>query len=434
VRDFLRRGAALALLFGTILGGAVSPARAAEVGLSDQQATAWSDTRLRGLGLKYARLIVPWNAATVPSEIARTQAWLDAVAAAGMEPHIAFEHLRTDDCPDGSCTLPTRAQYRSAVAAFIARWPQVRTFTTWNEANHSSQPVADRPEMVAAYWAELSAACPGCTIVAGDVLDSGGYVRWLQRFLAAAAPAVPQLWGLHNYGDVTYGRTTGTDDVLAAVPGQLWVEETGGIVTLRDERGRTTLSSNETRAATAVDRAFAIAAARPRIARMYVYQWRAGASDRFDSGLLRPDGTARPSYTALVADLRTLAGQAAATAGVVAAAAPAVSVKASWSKAKPSQLVLRVTCAAAATRCRGRLVPTIRTRAKAGAKLRTMRLAARTYATTSKKRTVTVRVTVGKKARARVRAAATRQLVVKFTASLPVKGVVVTQTLGLKRR
>jgi hypothetical protein len=34
--------------------------------------------------------------------------------------------------------------------------------------------------------------------------------------------------------------------------------------------------------------------------RMYVYQWRASALDRFDSGLVRPDGSLRPSYTRVV--------------------------------------------------------------------------------------------------------------------------------------
>ena len=51
-------------------------------------------------------------------------------------------------------------------------------------------------------------------------------------------------------------------------------------------------------------RAFAIARTRPRIARMYVYQWHAGATDRFDSGLVRPDGTARPSLAVLANSLR----------------------------------------------------------------------------------------------------------------------------------
>lgn len=50
-------------------------------------------------------------------------------------------------------------------------------------------------------------------------------------------------------------------------------------------------------------RALRIARTRPRIGRVYVYQWRAGATDRFDSGLVRPDGTARASLSVLAAAL-----------------------------------------------------------------------------------------------------------------------------------
>jgi hypothetical protein len=280
--------------------GPVAPARAVVVGLADQTPTAYADARVHALGLRYARLVVPWDAAT--SEPQAAQGWLTAVAAAGMTPHVAFEHLASDRCPSRPCTTPTAAEYGAAVRRFVARFPQVRTYTTWNGANHVSQPVADDPEAVAAYYDELRAACRACTIVAGDVLDSGSYRRWLQRFLRAST-TTPRLWGLHDYGDVTYGRTTGVDAVLATVPGALWIEETGGLVSLRNAAGRQTLAIGEAAAAKAIDRAFAIAAARPRIARMYVYQWQAKATDRFDAGLVRPDGTTRASYTALARDL-----------------------------------------------------------------------------------------------------------------------------------
>ena len=260
------------------------------VGIGDQQPTAFSDQRLLGLGMNQARLIVPWDAAT--SEPATVQAWLDATAAAGMTPHVAFEHLRTDHCPGRPCVLPTRALYGSAVRAFIARWPQVRTYTAWNEANHASQPVAQSPEAAAGFYEELRAACPTCTIVAGDVIDSRSYVHWLQRFQAATSTR-PRLWGLHNYGDVTYGRTSGTDAVLRSVPGQLWIEETNGLVTLRNSAGQVTLPTDEDRARRAIDRAFAIAASRPRITRMYIFHWQAFPTSRFDAGLVRPDGGAR---------------------------------------------------------------------------------------------------------------------------------------------
>ncbi|MEA2226646.1 MAG: hypothetical protein QOF04_276, partial [Solirubrobacteraceae bacterium] len=234
-----------------ILAAAPPCAGAAAIGISDQDPAAWADPRLRALGLGHARHVVPWDAAT--SEPVRVEAWLTALAAAGMRPHVAFEHARGTRCPAAPCAAPSRAAYGQAVRRFIARFPQVRTYTTWNEANHVSQPVALHPEAVAGYYDELRAACPGCTVEAGDVLDAGSYDRWLQRFRAATASA-PRLWGLHNDADVTYGRTSGTDAVLAAVHGQLWIEETGGIVTLRNAAGRATLETDEARAARAVAR------------------------------------------------------------------------------------------------------------------------------------------------------------------------------------
>jgi len=98
------------------------------------------DARLRALHPGSARLVVPYDAAT--SEPARVQAWL---AAAGLRPHVAFQHARGTQCPDLPCSAPSRAAYGAAVRPFVARFPQVRTYTTWNEANHVSQPVACAP-------------------------------------------------------------------------------------------------------------------------------------------------------------------------------------------------------------------------------------------------------------------------------------------------
>jgi hypothetical protein len=264
--------------------------------------------------------------------------------------------------------LPTRAQYGTAVRAFIVRFPQVRTYTAWNEANHASQPVAQHPEAAAGFYEELRAACAGCTIVAGDVLDSGAYVRWLERFQAATSTD-PRLWGLHNYGDVTYGRTSGTDAVLRTVRGTLWIEETGGLVTLRNSAGQITLPTDEQRARASIDRAFAIAATRPRIARMYIFHWRGIALGRFDAGLVRPDGTARPSLAALVSDLAALRHPAAWSAR--------------WSRGR---LLVRVKCAVAT--CRGRVSATARG----------SRLGARAYRTTAARLARTLRFRLRRRA------------------------------------
>ncbi|HEX8122261.1 MAG TPA: hypothetical protein VF549_13450 [Solirubrobacteraceae bacterium] len=350
------RRSLLLLAFALLL--APAPARAVTVGLSDQTSDAWQDGRLRALGLRHARLVVPWNAAiTEPDRVA---GWLAASAAAGFEPHVAFEHGRDTRCPASPCVYPTRAAYARAVRAFAARFPQVRTYTTWNEANHRSQPVAALPGAVAGYYEELVAACPGCTVVAADVLDSGAYVRWLQRFRAATGLR-PRLWGLHNYADVTYGRTTGTDRVLAAVPGRLWIEETGGIVAIRGSA----LTTDEGRAARSIARAFALAAARPRITRMYVYHWRASASSRLDAGLVRADGTARPSLVTLAAQLGAQRAPLRWTA-----------------HGRRTRLVLRARCRVA--RCRGRVA----------VRLGGRRIAMRGYRTSAAQPTATLRLRV----------------------------------------
>lgn len=391
--------------------GAAAPALAAPaVGLSDQRAESWAEPRLRALGLRHARLVVPWTAAT--SEPAAVQAWLDAVAAAGKTPHIAFERQRSDRCPSWPCVTPTRAQYRAAVTAFLARFPQVRTFTTWNEANHRTQPVASDPEAVAGYHEELVAACPTCTVVAGDVLDSGAFTSWLRRFQRATS-LEPRLWGVHNYGDVTYDRTNGTDAVLATVPGEVWVEETGGIVVLRDSAGRATLRPDETRASAAISRAFAIARARPRITRMYVYHWKARAADRFDAGLLRPDDSTRPSYATLIRELQG------GPAPPAAATTPVLRWRAAWGAR--GRVVLRATCRAADRICRGRLRVVLRTQRRARGGWAVATLATRRYATSAARRTVTLRVAVPARLRTRARRAVRRRVALTTTAARPAR-------------
>ena len=171
------------------------------VGIGDQQPSAFSDQRLLSLGMNHARLIVPWNAAT--TEPGAVQAWLDAVAAAGMTPHVAFEHLRTDHCPGRPCVLPSRAQYGAAVRAFVARFPQVRTYTAWNEANHASQPVAQHPRPRPA---TTRSCVPRARLHDRRGRRPGlGLVRALAGALPGRDVDDPQLWGLHNYSDVTYG-------------------------------------------------------------------------------------------------------------------------------------------------------------------------------------------------------------------------------------
>ena len=106
-------------------------------------------------------------------------------------------------------------------------------------------------------------------------VDGPGMLSWLAEYRRALAEA-PKVWGLHDYYDTTYFRTTGLADFTRAVSGQVWLTETGGIVELRSRDGSVSLPRDELRARASVSFAFETARAfASRVGRLYLYQWQA---------------------------------------------------------------------------------------------------------------------------------------------------------------
>ena len=137
----------------------------------------------------------------------------------------------------------------------------------------------------------MRAECDGCTVVAGDVLDQPGMTRYLAAY-RRGLDGSPTIWGLHNYADANRFRKSGLSALLKAVPGEIWLTETGGIVAF----GRA-FPRNERRAARALQYAFDLAVKTPRVRRIYLYNWTGGKpGDRFDAGIVGPDGKPRPAY------------------------------------------------------------------------------------------------------------------------------------------
>ena len=170
----------------------------------------------------------------------------------------------------------------------------MRVYAAWNEINHDGQPTHDHPERAAEYYNVVKEECRGCLVVAGDVLDQPGMTRYLRRY-RSHVDGEPQAWGLHNYTDSNRFRSSGLRAMLGAVKGEIWLTETGGLVQLAER-----LPRDEQRAARAVAYTFRLARKHPRVTRLYLYNWTGSdAKARFDSGLIAPDGTARPSYDAL---------------------------------------------------------------------------------------------------------------------------------------
>ena len=267
---------------------APAPQRLA-VGIGEQQAAMFKDKRFRDLGIDKVRLVVAYDATRVRFERDLVDIWLAGALRAGAEPFITFGHSRVHPQK-----LPSVAEFRSAFRAFRKRYPHVQVYAPWNEINHVSQPTADAPRRAAEYYNVMKAECAGCTVLAGDVLDQAGMTRYVKQY-RRHLDGEPAIWGLHNYSDTNRFRSSGLRDLLAAVPGEVWLTETGGLV----EFGRS-FPRDEQRAARATTYALEQARDNERVKRIYLYNWtgdKPGA--RFDAGLIAPDGTARPAFDAL---------------------------------------------------------------------------------------------------------------------------------------
>ena len=283
-------GALFAALALGACGGDDGPAAdGLAVGIGEQGAAMFADERFRDLEIDRARLIVPYDAARRRIERALADQWLSEAERAGVEPFVTFGHSRADPKK-----LPSVAEFRAAFRAFQRLHPDVRVYAPWNEINHASQPTARAPARAAQYYNVLKAECTRCTVLAGDVLDQAGMTRYVKRY-RRHLDGRPAIWGLHNYADTNRFRSSGLRELFAAVTGDVWLTETGGIVKF----GRS-FPRDEKRAGRAVAHAFALARENPRVKRIYLYNWTAARpADRFDSGLVGTDGTPRPGYDAL---------------------------------------------------------------------------------------------------------------------------------------
>lgn len=285
--------AALALTVAAPAAVPPSQARAAEVGMGDQVGTMFRDRFFTSLGLRRVRLIVPWDVAlSAPGDRRRRQVeqWLAAAQAGGYEPLVAFY-----DSPTRT-SAPTVAQYRAGFQAFRAAFPWVRAFIPWNEANLNAGALHGDVDLAAGYRNEMTAACPGCTVLGGDIWDASDMEDWVRSYLARVRVR-PTIWGLHPYGDVTNSRPWSSSSTrkllaLSGAGSEIWFTEIGGV---RFVGG---FYFTEESANRQFKQIFTLANSSPAIRRVYLYHWRAGSDphDTWDSGLLDANGRPRTVY------------------------------------------------------------------------------------------------------------------------------------------
>jgi hypothetical protein len=277
-------------------GEPMAPTQHVEVGIGDNRGAFFGDPRFDALGIRNVRLIVPYDLVLVGGvQLAYIDNWVRLARERGLNVLVSFgfssrRRLRWH--------LPSVREYSARVREFMTRYPSIHEYTTWNEANHKRvQPTGLHPERTALLYRALRRLCklPDCTALAADILLTGSprTWRWIRSFKRRAGRG-PHIWGIHNYPDANRISSARTRRFLRTVRGEVWFTETGGIVHF----GR--FKRNERRAARAVHQVFGLAALSPRVKRIYLYSWRAVATNRrWDSGLLSATGQLRPAYKVL---------------------------------------------------------------------------------------------------------------------------------------
>jgi hypothetical protein len=298
--------------------GAKPRARAASsylTGIGDQQTEMFTNPLWTQLHTKIARYIAPYDAAVRPYSLQLARAWITAAEADHQQVLVAFYHSEYTPTK-----MPSVAVYQRDIQKFVKLFPHVRQYQPWNEANRGTiveivkrkkhiALVSPSPLQSAQYYRAMETVCKGCTIVGLDVLDAPvvtptlEYIAQFKHDIARLKTVMPSIWGLHNYSDTNRYSSSRTRAILAAVPGQVWLTETGGIVQFGSDFPNKK-GSGLTRAARALSYMFKIASEFPRIKRLYIYDWTGGyASTRFDAGLMNAKYEPRQGYVVVCKQL-----------------------------------------------------------------------------------------------------------------------------------
>jgi hypothetical protein len=317
----MRRLVLIACLAALLTAAAFTTAHAAVVGIGDQNASSFSDPNFKKLKVKRTRLIVAWDAVNKKSGRAGLDQWMKAAKKAKLKVLVAFNPSAGSRCPKRPCSIPSAKSYTKALKAFRKRYSFVKEFNFWNETNSATQPTgptkASTLKKTAALYKAARKVCGRkCTVTGPDLLDQGvgdkrksvrvrnqkRMQKWVGMFLRYAG-SYPKIWGIHNYGDTNYGRSTGTAFMLKSVAkrGQVWVTETGGIYAFKQQTGKVVFKPSAKRQAKATTYAYTIAKKyRSRIKRLYYYQWKKNnAGDFFDAGIVAFNGKPRSAYSSL---------------------------------------------------------------------------------------------------------------------------------------
>lgn len=287
-----------ALGLGAAPASALTPRQIFGIGDQNDGAEMFDDPLLTALKPKATRYIANLSDATTPGrDRDRLDAWYKAASAKGLRMLISLQKLNSKVAPSGD-------QYLRAFKAFRARYPLVKEYSAFNEANHNTQPTYRKPKLAAKYAHLAKVACPTCRIVSLTlVLGYENDIRYAQEFMKALPPQdrAKVLFGLSTYSDTNRRSSKRIKKFMTAFPkGEVWFTEAAAWAQFAPPTWPFDL---QRQARTTQDVFRQAIVYRKRVTRVYWYEWRGAGlpAERWDSGLLNPDGTPRPAYKVALA-------------------------------------------------------------------------------------------------------------------------------------
>jgi hypothetical protein len=280
----------LSLLAAILIVPAQAQARP-KIAFSDNDTRTLLDKRFQATGIKQVRRNVPYDEiANGGRRLALLDQWFATAQLQGVEPLVSFYRSRK-----GKKRLPTVAGYRKYFRMFRKRYPWVKHYSTFNEANFpDAQPTGNFPKRTAQFYKVARRECARqCTVLTNDFrADGSAHSRWWLKVFKRNMGRGPHTWGLVSHPDVNRSSTKRTRQFLRSVRGNVWAVEVGAVNYFGKLRPNIKRQTKSMRFVMGRYRRVS-----SRIKRMYIYHWRAGPrSSVWDSGLLSRKGGRRPAY------------------------------------------------------------------------------------------------------------------------------------------
>ena len=281
------------------------------IGISDNKPEMFGDQRFQDLKAGWARNVVPWDGLRYADDRARLDAWMAGAKTHNVKVLIAFDRSRHGK------KGPSAKALAAQLSAFIRRYPgQIKAVTVWNEPNvnmkRRTRDLARMYKEQRSTLRRLGSQARGVKLLAADLVDRPDVNSWASRYLSdlrkQRVPR-PRYWGLHNYIDVnnlTYKRTR---SFISRVKGEVWLTETGGVVS-RNNKSRTKFRGAGVAFQARATKYLLSTMLRknPRIKYVFIYHWSASESSRtasWDSALVDSNGSARPALENIKSYIRS---------------------------------------------------------------------------------------------------------------------------------